>query len=115
MTLDFNNISKPGTLTDASGVFSSVTITNKQSAGNAVFDFNSTTVTRQSNAVSDLVSGLTFTIKQPTPAFTLPATGLKIDVIIQPDQSIIKSNIRQWMQCSKNKRSKSIYSTNNSI
>ncbi len=86
---DFNNISKPGTLTDPDGVFSSITVTNKQDAANAVFSFNGVPITRQSNTVSDMVDGLSFTLKQTTLAD--PSTDITVEVAA--DQTISKNSI----------------------
>lgn len=86
---DFNNLSPAGTLVDATGVFGSVTVTTKQSAANAVFDLNGTTITRSNNAITDLVDGLTFTIKQTTVA--APTTLVNINIVA--DQAISKNSI----------------------
>lgn len=86
---DFNNVNPAGTLVDASGVFSSVAVTDKQTATDAVFTFNGVPVTRQSNVVSDLVDGISFTIKQNTVA--APTTDITVD--IGADQTIVKNSI----------------------
>jgi flagellar hook-associated protein 2 len=86
---DFNNISPAGTLVDASGVFGSVTITDKQVAEDAVFDLNGTTITRSKNDITDLVDGLTFTIKQTT--LSAPTTSVNINIVA--DQEISKNSI----------------------
>lgn len=86
---DFNNISKPGTLVDADGVFSGVTVSNKQAATNAEFNFNGVPIIRQSNTVSDMVDGIAFTLKQTTLAD--PTT--EITVGIEADQTISKNSI----------------------
>lgn len=86
---DFNNVSPAGTLVDASGVFSQITVTTKQNAANASFDFNGVTVTRSSNTITDLVSGLTLNLKQTTTA--APTTVVTASIV--QDQAIVKSNI----------------------
>ncbi len=86
---DFNNVSPAGTLVDASGVFTQVTISNKQSAANAVFKFNGASITRQSNTISDIVDGLSITIKQDMSA--APLTEVNVD--ITADQNIEKNSI----------------------
>ena len=83
---DFNNISKPGTLVDADGVFSNITVSNKQTATNAEFSFNGVPIIRQSNTVSDMIDGLSFTLKQTTLAD--PTTD--ITVSIAADETISK-------------------------
>jgi flagellar hook-associated protein 2 len=86
---DFNNVSKPGTLSDPDGVFSGVTVSDKQDAKNAVFSFNGVPITRQSNTISDMVDGLSFTLKQTTLAD--PSTDITVN--IAADQTISKNSI----------------------
>lgn len=86
---DFNNVSPVGTLVDAGGVFSQITISDKQSAANAVFKFNGVSITRQSNTVSDLVDGLSITIKKDMSDAPLTEVGVDIEA----DQTIEKNSI----------------------
>jgi len=86
---DFNNISKAGTLVDASGVFSQVTIADAQDAKDAIFKLNNVAITRSSNTITDLVDGLTFNVTQTT----VSAPTTKIDVAVQADQTIAKNSI----------------------
>lgn len=86
---DFNNVSPAGTLVDATGVFSQITITDKQQADNAVFKFNGVSITRQSNTISDLVDGISLTIKKDMVA--APLTEVYVDVVA--DQTIEKNSI----------------------
>jgi flagellar hook-associated protein 2 len=86
---DFNNVSPAGTLVDGTGVFTQVTITDKQQADNAVFKFNGASITRQSNTISDIVDGLSITIKKDMSA--APLTEVTMD--IQADQNIEKNSI----------------------
>ncbi len=86
---DFNNVSPAGTLVDGTGVFTQVTITDKQQADNAVFKFNGASITRQSNTISDIVDGLSITIKQDMSA--APLTEVNVDIVA--DQSIEKNSI----------------------
>jgi len=86
---DFNNVSPAGTLVDASGVFGSVTITDKQAAANAAFELNGVAITRSSNTITDLVTDLTFNLKQTTVA--APTTEVTASIIA--DQTIAKNSI----------------------
>ncbi len=86
---DFNNISPADTLVDASGVFDNITVTTKQAAADASFDLNGTTITRSNNAITDLVDGLTFTIKQTT--LSAPTTSVNLNIVA--DQTIVKNSI----------------------
>ncbi|MEK6745460.1 MAG: flagellar filament capping protein FliD [Pseudomonadota bacterium] len=86
---DFNNVSPAGTLVDATGVFTQVTISDKQQASNAVFKFNGVSITRQGNTISDLVDGLSLTIKKDMVAAPLTEVGVSIEA----DQNIGKNSI----------------------
>ncbi|MEQ1704803.1 MAG: flagellar filament capping protein FliD [Rickettsiales bacterium] len=86
---DFNNVSPAGTLVDGTGVFTQVTISDKQQASNAVFKFNGVSITRQGNTISDLVDGLSLTIKKDMSAAPLTEVG----VAIEADQNIEKNSI----------------------
>lgn len=86
---DFNNISTAGTLVDASGVFSNVTISDARDSADAIFKFNGVAITRSSNTITDLLDGLTFNISQTT----VSAPTTIIDVKVQADQTIAKNSI----------------------
>lgn len=86
---DFNNVSPAGTLVDADGVFSQITVSDKQQAANAEFKFNGVDIVRQSNNIDDIVDGVSLTIKQVTDA--APTTEVTIDVVA--DQNIEKNSI----------------------
>ena len=86
---DFNNVDVPGTLVDASGVFATVTVTDKQDASNAEFQLNGVPIVRQSNVVSDMVEGLSFTLKQDM----LAAPLTEVNIEIAADQIIEKNSI----------------------
>jgi flagellar hook-associated protein 2 len=93
---DLNNleVGLTSTLTDAGGVFDNITLSNKQDAANAVFKFNGADITRQTNAVADLVGGLTFTIKQVT---TAAPVDTDLTIAIKPDEAIVKSNVIKFV------------------
>ncbi len=84
---DFNNVSPVGTLVDGSGVFSSVTITDKQDAADAEFSFNGVSITRSSNTITDLIDGLTFN------QTTVSAPTTKVNVNVTSDQTIVRNSI----------------------
>ena len=86
---DFNNLDPAGTLVDATGVFTLVTVSNKQDAANAEFKFNGADIVRQSNTISDLVDGLSITLKKDMTAAPLT----EVDVSVEADQSIEKNSI----------------------
>lgn len=86
---DFNNVAPAGTLVDATGVFTLVTITDKQLASNAEFQLNGVPIVRQSNIISDMVEGVSFTLKQTTVA--APTTEINVDIVA--DQIIEKNSI----------------------
>jgi len=79
-----------GTVTsDPDGVLSQLGFTTNQSAGNAEFQLDGVTITRETNVVTDLVDGVTFTLKQPYTSAT-PAT-----ISIVPDTEIVTNAINQ--------------------
>lgn len=75
---------------DPGGVLAGLTFTDVQDASDAEFVLDGVTITRSSNAISDAVSGVTFTLLQPTP---LPLLSTTITVDITADESIAKSGI----------------------
>jgi flagellar hook-associated protein 2 len=93
---DFNNVDVPDTLDDPNDVFDNITITTQtiagvlQTAQDAQFKLNGTTITRQSNTITDIVDGVTFNLLQTTPVGP-PVTTL--DVAIKPDNEIAKNAI----------------------
>lgn len=86
---DKSAVDDEATLYDPDGVFTQITIAPKQDAANAEFKFNDVLIERQSNSISDLVDGATFTLKQTT----VSAPTTEITVAVEPDKTIIKSNI----------------------
>jgi flagellar hook-associated protein 2 len=83
-----------GVVSDPSGVLTKVTsaagFMTPQTAQNAQFDLDGVTVTRQSNAVSDVVSGVTFNLKQAT-------SGVAINVSVKPDTSIVSNAVQSFV------------------
>lgn len=74
---------------DPSGVFSNITITPDQNGENASFKLNNVTVTRPTNNIDDLISGVTFNLQQDTT--TTP--GAAITLSITPDYDSIVTGV----------------------
>lgn len=80
-----------GTVTgDPDGVLSQMTFTTNQSAQNAKFKLDGVDIERETNAVSDAVTGVTFNVKQTTP----PATAITLSVT--PDAEIVRNAITEF-------------------
>ena len=80
-----------GTVTgDPDGVLSQMTFTTNQSAQNAKFKLDGVDIERETNAVSDAVTGVTFNVKQTTP----PATTITLSVT--PDAEIVRNAITEF-------------------
>ena len=82
-----------GVVSDPSGVLSQVTsqpgFSTKQTATDATFDLDGVTVTRTSNAVSDVLSGVTFNLKQKT-------AGVIVTASVTPDTSIVQNAVQAF-------------------
>lgn len=92
---DFN-VAAPGpgnaVENDPSGVFSSISFvaqTPTQIAQNSIFSLDGISITRESNAISDAISGLTFNLKQDGFAGTINAA-------IEPDTTLASNAITQF-------------------
>lgn len=83
------DLNDPGTvLSDPSGVFDNVTIPPPtQPAQNARFFIDGIQIDRETNAISDVFDGVTFTLKQPNAAAT------SINVVVAPDTEIVKNAV----------------------
>ncbi|MFO0110497.1 MAG: flagellar filament capping protein FliD, partial [Alphaproteobacteria bacterium] len=80
-----------GTVTgDPDGVLSQMTFTTNQTAQNAKFKLDGVDIERETNAVSDAVTGVTFNVKQITP----PATTITLS--ITPDTEIVRNAITEF-------------------
>ncbi|MCE2927329.1 MAG: flagellar filament capping protein FliD [Rickettsiales bacterium] len=88
--VDFDFNDGGTTLDDPDDVFDLVTINNQQAASNAVFKFNGTEITRQSNTITDLVSGLSLNIISTTPPEPDPT---EININISSDSQVAKGGI----------------------
>lgn len=79
-----------GIASDATGVFAQLgAITTTQPAQNSLFTIDGVAISRESNAVADALTGVTFNLKQPTVSGT-------INVNIQPDTTLISNAITQF-------------------
>jgi len=80
-----------GTVTsDPDGVLAQMTFTTNQTAQNAKFKLDGVDIERETNAVSDAVTGVTFNVKQVTP----PATTITLSVT--PDTEIVRNAITEF-------------------
>ena len=80
-----------GVESDPSGVLSQMSFTTTQPAQNAMFNIDDVNLVRESNAVSDVIDGVTFNLKQPT--------GVSAGVIsasIIPDTTLVSNAITQF-------------------
>jgi len=90
---DISNANTLSQVSDLSGVLTNVGIatTTGGDAQDAKFTINGIEVTRSTNSVSDVISGLTFNLKQATP------NGTAINVSVTPDTATVQSNIVTFM------------------
>ena len=93
---DMTNTAKTGTVTDGgSNVLGNISF-QAMSASNegqdASFELNGTTITRPTNAISDLISGVTFNLLQNTSG----VTGANFTLQISPDVSSISTGIQNF-------------------
>jgi flagellar hook-associated protein 2 len=85
------DLSDPGTITgDADGVLSQMTFNTTQTALNAQVTIDGVQVERQTNAIADAITGVTFNLKQQTPALTT------LQLNIEPDTEIVANAITQF-------------------
>lgn len=78
-----------GVESDPSGVFSAFVFNAPEAAQDAVFSVNGVPITRESNAISDVIQGVTFNLKQDT----IPGN---IQASIKPDTSMASNAITQF-------------------
>ena len=79
-----------GVETDASGVLSQLSFSTIETAQNAIFSVDGSSITRESNAIADVIDGVTFSLKDaPTPAGS-------IAVSISPDTELAAKAISQF-------------------
>jgi flagellar hook-associated protein 2 len=81
-----NVLNKLG-VTDSSGAFTDVL----QTAQSAIFKLDGISLTRDSNDVSDVLTGVTFSLLQDTP------TGTTLNISIQPDTSQIQTALQTFV------------------
>ena len=92
LTTNSDTNTTPFTLDDLSVVDSSTaSFTNTQAAQDAVFVIDGITVTRDSNVIADVIDGVTFTLKQETPALT------EIGINITADTSLPQSGVLNFI------------------
>lgn len=76
-------------ISDATGVFSQMTFDPIQEAKNAKMTIDNVAIERQSNSISDLIEGVTFTLKQET-------QGAVLNASVTPDTDIVKNALTQF-------------------
>lgn len=78
---------------DPNDVLDNIGLTAAEDATNAVFKLNGIQIERQSNTVSDVISGVTFNILQPTPDALTPYV-----VSVKPDTESVQNVINRFVQ-----------------
>lgn len=76
---------------NGTGEFTEIDTT--QAAADAVFKLDGNTITRSTNSISDLVTGLTFNLLQKTPTGEAPGDETEITVNISPDTAVARGGI----------------------
>lgn len=94
---------------NGSGEFTEIAIT--QEAGDAVFKLDGNTITRNTNSISDLVSGVTFNLLQKTPTGEAPGDETEITVTISPDTSVARNGIISFINAYNDLRSFAVQQT----
>lgn len=74
-------------VTAGAAVFNGFVFADRQIASDAEFIINGVTITRQNNSISDVFTGVTFDLKQATPALTTLTATIAVDT------SIVKNGI----------------------
>lgn len=80
-------------LSDPDNVLGQIGVNTTQSASNAEFKLDGVSITRETNAVDDLIDGITFTLRQVTTG----TSGLAINARIEPDTEIAANAINQFV------------------
>lgn len=80
------------TANDPDGVLDNIGLTAAVDGTNALFKLNDIDIERQTNTVSDVISGVTFNILQTTPDALTPYT-----VSVKPDTAAVQSVINQFI------------------
>ncbi len=87
------SLADAGTVTsDPSGVLTNLTFKNDQQGNNASFDLNGVTITRSSNSINDLVSGVTINLLQDT----VSTPGASFTLSISPDTTSLVQGINNF-------------------
>lgn len=88
LTINSDTNTDPFTVDDLSVVDNSTqAVSNTQTATDASFVIDGVTITRDSNVITDVIDGVTFTLTQPTPALTT------IDVNVAADTALPVSGV----------------------
>lgn len=90
-SFDLESVGPGMTVTDdTNGVFAQMNFSNIQTAQNSEFTVDGVLIQRQSNTIADAINGITFTLKQPTPALTT------MSMSVNPDTEIVANAITQF-------------------
>lgn len=76
---------------DASGVLGQIAFNTTQPARNAKFTLDGVPLERATNSMSDVISGMTFSLKQATPVDTT------ISIAVEPDREIVQNAVMQFV------------------
>ncbi len=77
--------------TPTAATFSNVGFAISTAATDASIDFDGTTITRHTNSLDDVVTGVTFNLLQATPS------GTDVKVAIKPDTTLVKNGISNFV------------------
>jgi flagellar hook-associated protein 2 len=86
------DMSDPASVDDPDGVLANIGFSTVQNAQNAVFKIDSITIERESNNITDLIPGVTLTLKQETPV------GLELDFSVEPDTEAVTQVVTTFLE-----------------
>lgn len=90
-TYEFDLANSGTLLSDPSGALSQVGFDTKQFAQNAKMTIDGVEIERETNAIADVIEGITFTLRQPM------TDGTKLNATIRPDTEIVSNAITQFV------------------
>lgn len=80
------------TFFDSTGALSQVTFNDVSTAQDAIFSVNGIEVTRSTNAVNDVIDGVTFNLLQATPDYGL-VTATELSLTVQADTTTVENAV----------------------
>jgi flagellar capping protein FliD len=102
LTLTLNNTSGGATVTVSSGVASRFGFNDIVSAQNALFSLDGVQYEKSSNVVSDILPGLTITLKKGGATTTNPAATADTTVTVSSDNDKVVSAVQGWVSALNN-------------